>query len=380
MKFFIRQKRYFTAKTSFSFLLKYFAKYKSLCAAFILIIFISFPFYLPGCKDNTVAPKQIINSDTTWIQCSGLPGTPITGFAASGSNLVAGTYSLGLSKAYIYISSDEGSNWILDTSFNVHNHNIGTHLYAGAPVVFIAHNNYLCAGISSYTGNVYTSTDNGRSWTEKDTSFRQNIYCFAQIDSTIFAGTYDGLHQSGVHKSTDNGISWIDASNGLGNNPVKELVSLATYLFAGTNGEGIYRSSDNGASWMEVNTSNVPFLSLVCNENNIFAGAYGNRGNIFVSTDNGNNWSIRDSGLTDNSVNALASGEGYLFAGTNSGLYVSSNNGSSWTYDSVGVPAQASGINTLAVVNSHLYVATSNGVWRYPIVMFGKKLKQNKSN
>lgn len=349
-------------------------KNKILNLLFLLIMFTSFFILLSGCrdnKDNVVAPKQPINSDTTWVQCAGLPPAPFNDFGESGGNMVTETY--GLSKAFIYISHDEGANWTFDTSFNVHNYIIGSNVYSGAPAVFLAYNNYLFAGISAYTGNIYVSTDNGVSWVERDTSFRQNVYCFTSIDSTIFAGTYDGLHQSGVHKSIDNGLSWIDVSNGLGNHPVAELASLAPYLFAGTNGEGIYRSSDKGTNWTEVNTSEALFTSLVCNGNNVFAGAFGNRGNIFLSTDYGNNWSIMDSGLTNNSVNALASGGGYIFAGTNSGLFVSSDDGSNWVYDSIGVPPQALSTYSLAVKNSHLYVGTSNGVWRYPLAMLSKR-------
>jgi hypothetical protein len=73
----------------------------------LLLILILLLIIQPGCKDNVVSPQQDAG-DTTWVQCQGLPRSWITGFGASGDNIVAGTYNRSLSQAYIYISFDNG--------------------------------------------------------------------------------------------------------------------------------------------------------------------------------------------------------------------------------------------------------------------------------
>ena len=84
--------------------------------------------------------------------------------------------------------------------------------------------------------------------------------------------------------------------------------------------------------WEQINTGLTPIELAgvvqdfaINNSGDIFAGALGNAttgagGGVFRSTDNGDNWSQINSGLTNSSVRALAiNSSGDIFAGTDGG-------------------------------------------------------------
>lgn len=324
-----------------------------------------------GCKHNIVSPV-ITPIDTTWTRCQGLPNLSITGFCSSSGKLVAGSYNALLSQAYIFISVDEGSNWTLDTTFHTKNRSPYTRLIVGTPITFLAKGAYLFAGIAQGdSGNVYVSTDNGVTWIEKDTEFVANVYVFAALGETVFAGT-----DNGVFRSTDNGISWGAVNTGLiyqvtgKSYPVKGLATVGSNIFACTNGEGIFRSPNNGTTWSEVNTTDFDFQNLASVGTAVFAGAFQaedpSTGGVFISTDNGDSWLHADAGLgTDHGVNIIYSDGRDLFAGTNASFFVSTNEGTTWRNISNGSPIDSLAVGAISVIDSQLFVGTGYGAWRY---------------
>jgi hypothetical protein len=168
------------------------------------------------------------------------------------------------------------------------------------------------------------------------------------ISSLLFVGTYGG----GVFRSTNNGTSWTEVNTGLTNQLINAFAIIDTVLFTGTYGGGVFRSSNYGASWSSVNSGlSVPYvLCLVSSPArtsvdgekfwNLFSGTY--YGGVFLSTDNGANWTAVNSGLTHPFVGALGASTGEpggtkLFAGTLSGIFLSTNDGVSWTAANSGV-------------------------------------------
>ena len=140
-------------------------KYLKVCIDLLFFICL-----FSGCskQSNPVAS----GGSETWTQCQGLPNLTITGFAASGNNLVCGTYNMGLSMAYIYISFDNGLNWSLDTTFKVFNKLPFLQLYLGTPVTFLTYDGYVFAGIGgAYKGTIYRSSDNGVTWSSNGISW-----------------------------------------------------------------------------------------------------------------------------------------------------------------------------------------------------------------
>jgi len=93
--------------------------------------------------------------------------------------------------------------------------------------------------------------------------------------------------------------------------------------------------------------------------NNIFAGTA--QSGVFLSTDNGANWSLRRNGLADSSNYAFAVCDTIIFAGGRSGkIYVSSDKGTNWKLLTGGLP-DIYNINFLAVNGTSIFAGTSGG-------------------
>ena len=102
---------------------------------------------------------------------------------------------------------------------------------------------------------------------------------------------------------------------------------------------GAFRSTNNGSSWTPAGLSNLGVISIAASSNeeggiNLFAGTNGN--GVYFSSDNGSSWTQVNNGITDLYIFALAvspngAGGSNLFAGTSSGVFLSTNNGSNWT-------------------------------------------------
>jgi hypothetical protein len=181
-------------------------------------------------------------------------------------------------------------------------------------------------------------------------------------DSTIFAGTIEGLYVS-----SNNGSTWIETGF---SDFVQSLAISENNIFVGTRGNGIYMSSNNGNTWKTVNNglpNNTSVSALAISDNNIFAES---NGNIYLSSDSGSNWKAINPGFPDTIlVWTLAVNGNYLFAGTGnwgigtgSAIYLSKNNGISWAAVDTGLP-----LNTYVICivfdSASVYIGTNNGVF-----------------
>ncbi|NIV14364.1 MAG: T9SS type A sorting domain-containing protein [Aliifodinibius sp.] len=152
------------------------------------------------------------------------------------------------------------------------------------------------------------------------------------------------------------------------NTLVGALAVSGKYLFVGTFG-GVFLSTNNGTNWTQVNTglTNLDVRDLAVSDTNLFAGTYG--GGVFLSTNNGTSWTPVNTGLTNMKIWALAVSDTNLFAGTNlGGVFRSTNNGSNWTEFNTGLSANATVVG-FAVDGTDLIAGTlyGHGVWRRPI-------------
>src|SRR5688572_10481036 len=137
---------------------------------------------------------------------------------------------------------------------------------------------------------------------------------------------------------------WIPTM--LRDNTVSFAVS-GTTLFAGTFGGGVFLSTNDGIDWTEASAgvTNRTVLALAASGSNLFAGT---KGGVFRSSDNGTSWSAVNTGLTNSLVSSLAVSGTNLFAGTyGGGVFLSGDDGESWTAVGEGsnVPVY---VNTLA--------------------------------
>ena len=117
------------------------------------------------------------------------------------------------------------------------------------------------------------------------------------------------------------------------------------------------------AQWIQVNgPCGGPVTTLAINSaGDIFAGT--REHGVFRSTDNGNNWSQVNNGITDFDIRSIAINQsGHVFVGACVGVLRSTDNGESWHYTSLNICAQSIAINS----NGHIFVGRlgSGGIYR----------------
>lgn len=220
----------------------------------------------------------------------------------------------------IYKSKDGGSTWIQKGLAGVEWVNTITIdprdpdiLYAGTG-----------KPMSYWTGEIvgiFKSSDGGETWQEKliETDPGQDYDAITSIlvdtdnSSTVYAATYNGFL-----KSTDGGETWVSkeiqgrfrpdyvvalAMTPAGTNPP------AIYAIKNFDRAGVYKSQDGGETWADTNIPNIdgssPWAMAVDpnNPNVIYVGTpdgrFGSYEHLYKSTNGGNSWSLKDSGLPD---------------------------------------------------------------------------------
>src|SRR5689334_22011726 len=91
----------------------------------------------------------------------------------------------------------------------------------------------------------------------------------------------------------------------------------------------IFVASSGQAQWMRTSVQEEDILYLSSKGATIFESSYGR--SIHRSTDNGENWTEPESGLTNDGVNQFLFSGSNLFAATFGGVFVSPDNGDHWT-------------------------------------------------
>jgi len=143
-----------------------------------------------------------------------------------------------------------------------------------------------------------------------------------------------------------------------------DIISMAksgSNIFAGTS-KGVYLSIDEGNNWSAVNSglTNTFVLALATNGDKIYAGTKG--GGVFLSSNNGTNWSAVNNGIKDSLISSLAIIGNNIFAGTSSnGVYLSNNNGNIWTAVNTDLTNQFT--FSLVTLGDKIFVATYGGVF-----------------
>ncbi len=95
----------------------------------------------------------------------------------------------------------------------------------------------------------------------------------------------------------------------------------------------------------------------VASNNYVFAGVSGS--GIYLSTNNGDNWSAVISGLGNLFINGIGSSGTLLFAGTNNGIYKSTNYGTNWIAVNSGFPSPYTGCSGFGFISgSVIYAGT----------------------
>ncbi|MGA9293039.1 MAG: T9SS type A sorting domain-containing protein [Ignavibacteriaceae bacterium] len=282
----------------------------------------------------------------------GLTSPLINALACSGENLYAGTNS------NIYISTDTGTNWI-QLNPVISNRRVNA-LAANTATPEITN---LFAG--TYNG-LWLSSDNGRKWSSIDLSRANNMVSIAISDSLMLAGTSN--YDSGrIYLSTNNGSNWTSVYS-------TPTVSILDFAFSGNNiyagtSNGILQSTDNGTGWGP-NYEFIPYVYCLANsDENLYAGT---DDGIYVFNKNTNGIQLNHTGLIDTPISDFAvynneTGGTYLFASSYQyGVFLSTNNGINWTAVNTGLTRLL--VHTMCICGTNLYVGTDGaGVWKRPL-------------
>lgn len=310
-----------------------------------------------------------------WEQSSGIGGLNVNFLYSNQLFVFASTDS-----GYLYLTNSHGRTWtnlgtVLGkvTSMATIKQNVfaasdkGIHVSSDSGYHWKSANNNLVDSLSvkyllaidtqllAATGNgaIYASLDNGTSWNSVITDLPSNLTITSLIkyDTTIFIGTNGTYGIGGVFRSTNNALNWLPTNSGFPSDVwVTAIAALGTKVFAGTYGDSLYVSSDNGANWSKVESSVLDsgycnyVSSIVINGPRITIGVMSPDkwgvaipSGVYSSLDSGKTWTPINRGLPYTSVKAMASCGNYLFAGTDNfmkylgNVYISQNNGNSWT-------------------------------------------------
>lgn len=182
---------------------------------------------------------------------------------------------------FIFFISEINAQWV-NTS-----ENIETIYY----ISIIQKQNILIAGSRFNDRNMIISTNGGENWDYCDNGIRgKEIWSMASDSLNIYAGILD----SGVYCTTNNGLNWFKRNN----NFVETVFSMAykaPYLYAGTY-HGLYRSTNSGINWNVIGDfNNIQINSIFFDSNRIIVYTYNN--GIYVSTDDGITWLMKNNGL-----------------------------------------------------------------------------------
>ncbi len=177
--------------------------------------------------------------------------------------------------------------------------------------------------------------------------------------TTLYAGTSTQLF-----KSTDFGSTWFASSSGLpASTGFNSIVRSGSVLIAGGNAVGIWRTSNNGNTWART-TSGVnsdEYVSSFRVEGNTIYGAFGYPSSVGVSTDNGATWTKSSNGIqaTQYLTDVAKIGSTLFACHAVLGVYVSTNNGINW---SLAGAIGAQNKNALVASGTTLIAATSGGI------------------
>lgn len=128
---------------------------------------------------------------------------------------------------------------------------------------------------------------------------------------------------------------WVQVSKGLDGGGISNIAVYGSNIYAATSG-GLFVTTNNGTNWnlLYSGITNFNVLSVAVSGNKIFIGTDGS--GVFRSTDNGLNWIKVNNGLTDLKIYSIAVSGNTVFAGTDNGLFLSTDNGNSWNLSHMG--------------------------------------------
>ncbi len=285
----------------------------------------------------------------SWItKNSGLENLTITTFAIQGNDMFVGTKKNGF-----YISTNNGDNWSKKTITNSTAGVVTSILFTGGTIY---------AGLSQE--GLFRSIDNGETWEKKNSGRLGDIgvSSIAINNGKIYLGTYQALYIS-----VDNGDNWVSKINNGGSfySPVYDILFNNNDLFI-IFGDELIHSTDDGDNWIKDSEKTTPqrVKTITSLGENIFVGT---EGSIYITQNNGISWTRKDKGLTNSLIFSIVTGNANIYtASYRNGIFLSTDTGDSWIEKNTGLlPDLPMRISRIIKDNDVLYAGTDgDGIYQ----------------
>lgn len=242
----------------------------------------------------------------------------------------------------VYSSSDNGITWSPPTA---------TGILSGRNFIIKDNDFYVTTGSA-----VYYSNDKGKSWKKYSPSKPSFIFNILATQTSLFLATYDGIFYS-----NDKGLTWERASMPVYNR-CYSIFELQNVLYAGCEGSGLLFSKDNGKSWIPVPGLYAPLTTVVRSVNqNIVVGTHGN--GLWTYSKNLNQWQRLSNTTVYPLINDVYFTGKNIITGTEQGLFVSIDLGKTWI-SPLTLPANGAISNIVQHQNSLFVNVWGNGVYK----------------
>ncbi len=288
-----------------------------------------------------------LNSFCQWQQTDGpITNISISDITSCDSAIIAS------SPCGTFISTNNGDSWspVNPANFNTH--------------VFFKNELYL--GGESIRKVLQINED----WIEKFSLYKKGkTYGFYSDDQNIYAA----LKDAGFYYS-NNGKNWTNFNDGLpseryttNSNTTYYLHDLFAidgneqYIFVGTK-EGIYRTRKTNLNWTAINNNldNTKVNAILCKDSTVFIAK---ENKIYKSVNDGDTWQLSHKFSSDDRINKLIAINDSIFALTRrEGVYVSSNNGTDWSANNTGLKS----LSTASITKhkNEFFLANNDGVFK----------------
>jgi photosystem II stability/assembly factor-like uncharacterized protein len=293
-----------------------------------------------GTQKSGVLRNNYFTGETTFIE-NYFHNIIIESLITDNNQFVAGTLRNG-----IYISKDFGFSWRLVQN----SPKIGNDSYLRI-IKLIKHNNLILAATDR---GVYSSADNGESWLPVSSDiFITDIY---SDGSGIYA--VGNISAGQYIYSSDNGKTW--GSQRIPNDALAlGLLKDGNTIYINTS-LGIYRSLDNGSNWqivLQLKPADLYPSPMIKSGNNVISSSIGD---LYLSNDGGTNWVKLQNAPNTNLIRDFKKLDNLLFMASNRGIFISLDNGINWSQANDGLAQGA--VPVLSVNADSIYAAVSGNV------------------
>ncbi|MBI2850576.1 MAG: hypothetical protein HYX80_05975 [Chloroflexi bacterium] len=298
------------------------------------------------------APENSTATDLNIGSVDNLSNIDITGLAVSGNSSAVGLLAGAASGTRIYISSDNGTNWIRsrkEPTGQSKTYLLRAPDFATSQIAYAA-----TSGLDS--GFSYT-TDGGRSWNQSsliDTRISSNGIIDLAVsldysrDKTLFMLTFDGVStKHSLWRSQSGGTKWERIFAGtMASVDTLKLVTLSpkggtanqTVFLAGTasGNPALWKSADNGQTFTYRSAPASIDTWTSVDDNSLFFGSYNGTNGLVYSTENSGYFYSSGVAAGSQPLKSIAISPNYerdqaiLVGNSNGWIYYSSDNGSSF--------------------------------------------------